>query len=211
MQDIRLLIADHNERFANDVKQYLGRMPGIQVVGVCSGGEETVKFIKENHPDAVLLELVLGGIDGSLVLKTFCQMPKSPVFIVCTDFCNEVSIRRAFKYGASSFLCKPVTRQSIYDAIVTSVNSLAHSKVTVEHPLIEPQQTIRSAIAAFLSERGIPRQSAGYTCATWCRWRARTLRCSISSRRFVSQNYSTQYPHPYTRRARHPYGNSARI
>jgi DNA-binding NarL/FixJ family response regulator len=137
MKDIMLLIADHSERFASDVKAYLEHMPGIHVVGVCGKGEDAVEFIKSNHPDAVLLELILGGLDGISVLKIFCGMPSPPVFIVCTEFCNEVSIRRARQYGASCFLSKPVSRQALYDAIVESVNSIAHSLLEEKHPTNE--------------------------------------------------------------------------
>ena len=69
VRDINLFIADHSELFASDVRSFLGRMPGIRIVGFEQNGERAVAFIQEHHPDAVLLELVLDGLDGISVLK----------------------------------------------------------------------------------------------------------------------------------------------
>lgn len=162
MRNIRLLIADHNEEFANDVSTFLGRMPGIETVGFCKNGDETVNIIGENAPDAVLLELILDGLDGISVLKTFASRPRAPAFIVCTEFCNEVSIRRARQYGACCFLCKPVSRQALYDAIVESVNAMGRALMDDENPKVEPSRGAVAAIKSFLAASGIPRQSFGY-------------------------------------------------
>jgi two-component system response regulator (stage 0 sporulation protein A) len=162
MRNIRLLIADHNEGFANDVASFLGRMPGIDIAGFRKSGDETVNFINENAPDAVLLELILDGLDGISVLKTFTGRPRAPAFIVCTEFGNEVCIRRAHQYGACCFLCKPVSRQALYDAIVESVNVMGRALMSDESAKPEPPRGANVAIKAFLAASGIPRQSFGY-------------------------------------------------
>ncbi len=162
MQEIRLLIADHNERFAQDVKSFLGRMPGIDIVGFRRNGDEAIQFIEENAPDAVLLELILDGLDGISVLKTYAGRPRAPAFIICTEFCNEICIRRARQYGACCFLCKPVARQALYDAIVESVHVMGRALTGEESAKPEPEKNNGPSVTEFLAASGIPKQSIGY-------------------------------------------------
>lgn len=161
MRNIRLLIADHNEGFANDVASFMGKMPEIDVVGFRRNGDETVKFIAENAPDAVLLELILDGLDGISVLKSFSGHPRAPVFIICTEFCNEVGIRRARQYGACCFLCKPVSAQALYDAIVECVKVQGDALIA-EETAKSQSECACTTIKSFLAESGIPKQSYGY-------------------------------------------------
>ncbi|MGI6239090.1 MAG: sporulation initiation factor Spo0A C-terminal domain-containing protein, partial [Christensenellales bacterium] len=85
-----------------------------------------------------------------------------PACIVCTEFFNEVCIRRARQFGASSFLCKPVRRQSLYDAIIESVNAMGDALMECDIPIVEPRKARATAIADYLAARGIPRQSYGF-------------------------------------------------
>lgn len=162
MPNIRVLIVDHNEGFASDVASFLGGTPGIEVIGFCKNGDETVQFIAETAPDVVLLELIINGLDGISVLKAFAGMPRAPAFIICTSFCSEVCIRRARQYGACYFLCKPIARQALYDAIVESSNTMESALITDEDPKTEPPKSANETIKSFLAASGIPRQSIGY-------------------------------------------------
>ncbi len=162
MRNIRLLIADHSEKFVNDVKSFLGRMPGIDVVGYYRNGDQTVKFISEKAPDAVLLGLVLDGLDGLSILKWFKGKARAPAFIVCTEFTNEVCIHRASQYGACYFLCKPVARHVLYDAIVDSVNAMGLDLTNEVPTIAEVTKSTDEMISNFLASSGIPKQSSGY-------------------------------------------------
>lgn len=162
MRNIRLLIADHNERFAKDVAAFLREMAGIDVIGFCRRGDEIVEFIEKNAPAAVLLELILDGLDGFSVLKSFQGNPRAPSFIVCTEFCNEVCIRRARQWGASGFLSKPISRLALYDTIVESVNVMGRALTDCTNPIPPPAKEPGADIRALLTSSGIPKQSYGY-------------------------------------------------
>lgn len=69
-------------------------------------GEDALKKVKEETPDAVLLDILMPGIDGLEVLKRIRKMyPDLPVYII-TAFSTEERFKSANKLGASGFIVK---------------------------------------------------------------------------------------------------------
>lgn len=77
---------------------------GLDVVGVASSIEEASKFINNQKPDIVFLEIEMGNSSGFDLLKEFNE----PRFeIIFTSFRTEFAIK-AIKYNAIDYLLKPL-------------------------------------------------------------------------------------------------------
>ena len=82
---------------------------------VLNNGEGTLGVIKKEKPDAVLLDIMMPGIDGITVLRQIRALDaRLPVFMV-TAFSNEERIKLAGKLNASGFIVK--SRQDISEEI----------------------------------------------------------------------------------------------
>jgi CheY-like chemotaxis protein len=69
-------------------------------------GKEAINKFKQEKPDAVLLDILMPGIDGIDVLKKIRKdNPHIPVFII-TAFSNEERFKLANKFNASGFILK---------------------------------------------------------------------------------------------------------
>lgn len=69
-------------------------------------GKEALEKIKSDKPDAVLLDILMPGIDGLEVLKRIRKIDvKLPVYIL-TAFSTDERFRMANKLGASGFIVK---------------------------------------------------------------------------------------------------------
>ncbi|MBM3257939.1 MAG: response regulator [Candidatus Nealsonbacteria bacterium] len=71
-------------------------------------GEDGVKKIKEEHPDLILLDLILPGIDGFEVLsqiKSDQNLSSIPV-IILSNLGQKEDIEKGLKLGANDFLIK---------------------------------------------------------------------------------------------------------
>ncbi|MBI2578059.1 MAG: response regulator [Candidatus Wildermuthbacteria bacterium] len=71
-------------------------------------GEIGVQKIKEEHPDLVLLDLILPGIDGFEVLKQVKENPdtaKVPI-IILSNLGQQEDVERGLKLGAVDYLIK---------------------------------------------------------------------------------------------------------
>lgn len=73
-------------------------------------GEEALEQFPALAPDLVLLDVMMGGIDGFSVCRTLRERPDCgtlPV-VMLTSLDDVDSIERAFAVGASDFLAKPI-------------------------------------------------------------------------------------------------------
>lgn len=60
----RILIADTGEEFRRIVAQAAEREPDFIIAGETADGQELVRLARQLEPDAVVMDMVLGGIDG---------------------------------------------------------------------------------------------------------------------------------------------------
>ena len=71
-------------------------------------GEEGLKKVKEEHPDLILLDLILPGINGFEILANVKENPKTssiPV-IVLSNLGQKEEIEKGINLGAIDYLIK---------------------------------------------------------------------------------------------------------
>ena len=75
-------------------------------VATAANGEKALDYVKNDKPDAVLLDILMPGIDGLEVLRRIRKMDDSlPVYII-TAFSTDERFKAANKLGASGFIVK---------------------------------------------------------------------------------------------------------
>ena len=78
-------------------------------------------MISKEKPDAVLLDVLMPGIDGIDVLKKIRkENDKLPIFII-TAFSNEERFKLANKFNASGFILKTSDLQSEINNITSAI------------------------------------------------------------------------------------------
>lgn len=100
----RILVIDDETDFLDLLKIRL-EANDYEVVVAC-GGKEGLDEIKKKKFDAVLLDILMPGIDGFKVLKKIKQQDKTlPVFMI-TAFSTEERFKMANKLNAAGFIVK---------------------------------------------------------------------------------------------------------
>ena len=101
-----LIIEDDN--FLQGLEATKLKKEGYDILNA-SNGEEALKIVEEKKKiDLILLDLLLPGVDGYMVLeeirqeKTFLTIP----VIVFSNLSEEKDIKRATKLGISEFMVK---------------------------------------------------------------------------------------------------------
>ena len=82
---------------------------GFQVMEA-SSGEEALSLLQEGLPDAVLLDVIMSGIDGYETCRQLRLLPggaSTPVLIM-TGLDDEEAIEEAYRAGATDFITKPI-------------------------------------------------------------------------------------------------------
>jgi DNA-binding NtrC family response regulator len=100
----QLLIIDDNKEFINDFTLILGHDFNCSFA---YNGKDGVELIKQNHPDVVLLDLMLGeGANGLQILKQIADVDEDLPVIIITDYASIDTAVEAMKLGAFDYISK---------------------------------------------------------------------------------------------------------
>src|SRR3954470_22577604 len=105
MSMYRVMLVEDDVRLASLVSEYLA---GYEfAVDVVSRGDEALARFKELAPQAVVLDLMLPGLDGMVVCRQIRDVSDVPILILTAreDSYDEVS---GLEQGADDFVNKPI-------------------------------------------------------------------------------------------------------
>jgi DNA-binding NarL/FixJ family response regulator len=106
MMPVQVLICDDQETFRSAACEVVNAAPGFEVVGQVGTGEESVLEAGRLHPDLVLMDVQLPGIDGLEASRRIrAADPKVAVLLLSTYEPEEFSARIAGS-GAIAFISK---------------------------------------------------------------------------------------------------------
>jgi len=106
-EDARVLVVDDDSTMRLQIRA--GLQQDCQVVEA-SGGEEALELCREELPSAVLLDVMMPGLDGFEVCRQIREIPGGidlPILMV-TGLDDVASIERAYEVGATDFIVKPI-------------------------------------------------------------------------------------------------------
>ncbi|BBL58775.1 EAL domain-containing protein [Methylomonas koyamae] len=105
---VRLLLVDDDPNFRLITGEQL-KSAGFRVEEACSG-EHALEMLQREIPDLVILDAIMGGIDGFETCARMSALPEmTDVPIIMSTGLDDIeSINRAFKAGAADFIIKPL-------------------------------------------------------------------------------------------------------
>ncbi|WP_426113066.1 response regulator transcription factor [Pseudomonas sp. DSP3-2-2] len=107
-----LVIEDHKDILAN-ISEYF-TLKGCEVVGALDGLTGLHLAVTGNY-DAIILDLMLPGMDGNLVCKNLRENTRQHVPILMLTARDELSDRLAgFKVGADDYIVKPFALSELF-------------------------------------------------------------------------------------------------
>jgi len=120
MSSKKILLVDDEADFLEMIKIRL-QASDYDVV-VARSGKEALLKIKSEKPDAVLLDILMPGLDGLATLKKIRRQNKDlPVFII-TAFSTEERFKLASKLDASGFIVKDGDLKKEVKNITSAIN-----------------------------------------------------------------------------------------
>ncbi len=165
---ISVLIADDNKELNAELAEYIGAQTDMEVSAAYDGEEAYAKII-ENHPDAVILDLVMPKLDGIGVLKRLRSdpLPKRPKIVVYSISSTAINMAAAVTPGADYCLLKPQSNERICEVIrdiAVSPKILAPGIgiKTAALPAKENDADLETVVTDFIHELGVPAHIKGY-------------------------------------------------
>lgn len=101
-----LLIVEDNALFAQTLVQFLGRFDSFTVVGLASSAEAALAQLPTLHPDLVLVDVSLPGMNGIELAGELCgQYPDLPCLMLSGHH-DQGYVQRALAAGARGYVLK---------------------------------------------------------------------------------------------------------
>jgi CheY-like chemotaxis protein/CHASE3 domain sensor protein len=150
-RDPLVVIVEDDKNFADILHDY-SRDHGYKSIIVYEG-TNAVEIIKENQPDAVILDIMLPGKDGWQILKELKQDEETMHIPVHLMSAGEAAANRVQREGAISFLKKPVDKGAL-DKLFTDIMLQSGTRFK-QILLVEDNKTQSNALNELMQSQGI--------------------------------------------------------
>ena len=152
----RIVVADTGMEFRKNLVRTLSEEPGFQIVGETGDGAELLRLARELKPDAVVMEMVLTGMDGLDVLEAFSQLTSRPKVLVLSSYIKGNVVDIAAARGADFYITKPCRVSSVGERLRQLITSGG----------LEPERddnaALESQVTAIIHDVGVPAHIKGY-------------------------------------------------
>jgi DNA-binding NarL/FixJ family response regulator len=133
---IRVLIADDQRVVRDGLSMLVALIDGVQVVGTASDGSEALAMAEARHPDVVLMDLRMPGMDGIAATGQLRQHVPAARVLVLTTYADDATIVPALRAGALGYLTKDASAEQIEAAIRAVHAGQTHLDPAVQEHLV---------------------------------------------------------------------------
>ncbi len=156
MNPTRVLLVDDHALVRAGIRALISMIEGVEVVGETGDGDEALRLVEKLHPELVLLDITLPGMNGLTVLSEItARFPDVRVIMLTMHEAREYAIQ-ALRGGAAGFIPKSAASAELTQAIHTVMRGKTYvsSETAQDGTLL----TERAAREQELLEKLTPRQ-----------------------------------------------------
>jgi DNA-binding NarL/FixJ family response regulator len=135
--EIRIVVADDQRSVLDGLALMLGLLPGITVAAVAADGAEALAAVGQHHPDVVVLDLHMPGMDGIEATRRLSAEHPGTAVVVLTTYADDTSVLEAVRAGARGYLTKNAGRADIARAIHAAASGQSILDPAVQATVLE--------------------------------------------------------------------------
>jgi len=117
MDTIHVLIADDHPLFRHGIREFLNLSTEIHVAGEATSGEEAITQAEALHPDVILMDVNMPGINGIEATRRILHDSPHIRVLVVTMFEDDATVFAAMRVGARGYILKDAEKENILRAI----------------------------------------------------------------------------------------------
>ncbi|MEY8354819.1 response regulator [Lachnospiraceae bacterium 54-53] len=129
-KNITLLIADDEAAIRNGLSTVVPwEQFGIAIVGTAEDGREAYDIIKACHPDIVITDIRMPGMDGLELMEKIRNEKLQTNFIILSGYGDFKYAQKAIQLGAKNYFLKPIK----IDELVTEIRHQKEEILQSDH------------------------------------------------------------------------------
>jgi DNA-binding NarL/FixJ family response regulator len=114
---IRVILVDDHPLVLNGLYHLLQEYPEFEVLDRCLSGGEALAAIRRHHPDILVLDLLMPGMDGLEVVRSLQNEEPHPNVVLLTAALNEDQLIEALKLGVRGFVLKEMATKLLVECL----------------------------------------------------------------------------------------------
>lgn len=112
---IQLLLVDDRDVVREELRHVLDLTGSVRLVGEAADGWEAVRQAERLHPDIVLMDLEMPGLDGFEATRQIKARGLARAVVVFTVYASAPYRQKALEAGADAFIFKGTDLRALLD------------------------------------------------------------------------------------------------
>jgi two-component system, NarL family, invasion response regulator UvrY len=114
---VRVLTVDDQPLFRDAARAVIAATPGFEPIAELPRGEDALELLAHLHPDLVLVDVSLPGLDGLETSRRLAASEQAPLVVLISADDDPVVRESARDHGAAAFLSKQDLRPGALRAL----------------------------------------------------------------------------------------------
>jgi DNA-binding NarL/FixJ family response regulator len=132
VEAIRVLVVDDSPTTREMLREALGMIGGIEVVGEANDGDEAISVVTRVLPDVVLMDVRMPGVDGVTAARTITARSPDTRIVALTMMDDPATVRSMIAAGAIGYVVKGGT----IDELAAAIRQVSHGEPELDHRVV---------------------------------------------------------------------------
>ena len=134
---LRILLVDDHRIMLAGIRAILEQSPEFTVIGEAKSGSEAIAECKEKHPDVIVMDIGLPGMNGIEATKIIVRDAPATKIVMLSIYDDEISVVSAIRSGACGYVPKKASGSDLMKAIRTVANEGSYLSPHVSYHLFQ--------------------------------------------------------------------------
>ena len=114
---LRILLADDHVTVRQGLKMLIDSQEDMTVVSEASDGTAAVEQARTLHPDVVVMDISMPGMNGLVATRTLKQIQPDSVIVILTRHGDDAYLQELLRAGADGYVLKQSAASELLQAI----------------------------------------------------------------------------------------------
>ncbi len=106
MEKTTIIVVDDSPFASKQIKD-LVEDNGYEIIGYAKNGEEGIKMYEELHPDIIILDIIMPGIDGLETAEILRKQDPNVTILMLSSLCDAGTLEEVHAVGVKYLIPKP--------------------------------------------------------------------------------------------------------